>query len=76
MVKIKNIRVVDGRIYMDCYMDGIEEDHFTMVMDAEDLKVEKCSLNDPSIYARQAADKIRELAEKGPLPSEALSVWC
>ena len=76
MVKIKNITVINGKIYMDCYMDGIEENHFTMVMDAESLSVEKTSLDYPSIYAKQAADKIRELAEKGPLPAEALSVWC
>ena len=76
MVKIKNIEVRNGKIYMDCYMDGIDDEHFTMVMDASDYRVERTSLNRPSLYARQAAAKIRELGSRGSLPREAVSVWC
>ena len=76
MVTIKNILVSDGSISADCYKEGQEEDYFSLVIDANTFDIRKCSLNFPSIYAGQAAAKLEQLSKPGPLPQEAISVWC
>lgn len=76
MVKIKNISLNDGLISMDCYKEGNLDDYFHLVIDAESFDVVSTTLNQPSIYLSQAVAKIMSLAQQGPLPSEAVSVWC
>ena len=77
MVTMKNIRMVDNQIWMDCYKEGKEEGYFSLVVDSRTYEIVSCSLERPSIYARQAATKIAELGSKSQrLPAEAKSVWC
>lgn len=77
MVTMKNIRLVDNQIWMDCYKEGKEEGYFSLVVDSRTYEIVSCSLERPSIYARQAVAKIAELNNAGSgLPTEAKSVWC
>lgn len=77
MVTMKNIRIVENQILLDCYKEGKEERYFSLVVDSRTYEIVSCSLERPSIYARQAAAKIAELCgENTKLPVEAMSVWC
>lgn len=77
MVTMKNIRVVENQILMDCYKEGKEEGYFSLVIDSRTYEIVSCSLERPSIYARQAAWKIAELCgQSAELPAEAKVVWC
>ena len=77
MVTMKNIRIVEHQILMDCYKEGKEEGYFSLVVDSRTYEIVSCSLDRPSIYARQAAAKIAELCKGNEeLPAEAKSVWC
>ena len=76
MVTMKNIRLVDNQIWMDCFKEG-KEGYFSLAVDSRTYEIVSCSLEQPSIYARQAAAKIAELRSKSlELPAEAKSVWC
>ena len=77
MVTMKNIRIKDNRILMDCYKEGKEEGHFSLVINAQTYEIIFSSLERPSIYCRQVVSKIAELHRKNHvLPTEARSVWC
>lgn len=76
MVKIKNIFVDGNTISMDCYKEGDMNKHFHLVIDAITFDVISTTLSHPSIYLRQAVKKIVALSQSGPLPEEAISVWC
>lgn len=76
MVTMKNITVTESGISMDCYKEGDRNKHFYMLLDSTTFDILECSLEEPSIYARQAAIKIAELSTKGKLPDNATSVWC
>lgn len=77
MVTMKNIRIVENQIMMDCYKEGKEEGYFSLAVDSRTYEIVSCSLERPSIYARQAAAKIAELCGKdAELPAEAKTVWC
>lgn len=76
MVKIKNIKLNDGLISMDCYKEGNYNEYFHLIVDADNFEVISTTLSRPSIYSRQAVAKVMSLAQQGPLPNEAVSVWC
>lgn len=76
MVSMRNITVKENGIYMDCYKEGDSSKHFSMLLDSATFDILECSLEEPSIYARQAALKIAELSTKGELPDNATSIWC
>lgn len=76
MVKMKNITLIDGKISMDCYKEGDSENHFHLIVDANTFEVISTTLSRPSIYSRQAVQKIMALFKEGTLPEEAISVWC
>lgn len=76
MVTMKNIKLKENGISMDCYKEGDSSKYFSMLLDPTTFEIIECSLQEPSIYARQAALKIAELSSKGELPSNATSVWC
>lgn len=48
---------MDNRIWIDCYKEGIESGYFTLVLDAQIYEAVSCSLEKPSIYARQAVNR-------------------
>lgn len=77
MVAMKNIVQSGNTISLDCFKENDENKHFTLVLDATTCDIISSSLTSYSIYARQAAIKIKELlAGSEPLPSEAISWWC
>ncbi len=77
MVTMKNIRIIENQIWMDCYKEGAVEGHFSLVIDALTYEIVSSSLELPSIYSRQAAMKIAEICKKEKtLPMEAKAVWC
>ena len=78
MVTIRNIRIKENRILLDCYKEGKEEGYFSLVIDAITYEIVSSSLEKPSIYARQAALKVQEFCEKGivEFPMEIKSTWC
>lgn len=76
MVKIRNINLNDGQISMDCYKEGNFNEHFHLIVNADNFEVISTTLSRPSIYSRQAVAKVMSLAQQGPLPKEAVSVWC
>lgn len=77
MVTMKNIRIKDNQILMDCYKEGKEEGHFTLIINAQTYEIIFSSLGRPSIYSRQVVLKIAELHRNNHvLPTEARSVWC
>ena len=61
MVTMKNIREEENKIWIDCYKEGVESEYFSLIIDAQTYEVVSCSLERPSIYARQAIPKIIEL---------------
>lgn len=76
MVVMKNITYTDGLISMDCYKEGIENEHFFVTINAYTNEIVTNTLGKPSIYVRQAVSKVLELHKSGELPSEAKSIWC
>ena len=77
MVTMKNIRIKDNQILMDCYKEGKEEGYFSLVINAQTYEIISSSLGRPSIYSRQVVSKIAELHRNNHiLPTEARSVWC
>ena len=77
MVTMKNIRIKENLIFLDCYKEGVEEGYFSLVVDAITYEIVSSSLEKPSIYASQAVLKIREICESGgEFPTELKSVWC
>lgn len=76
MVSMRNITERNNRITADCYKEGRAECYFSIVLDARTFEIIDCSLKHPGIYAGQAAAKLESLSKKGPLPGEAVSVWC
>lgn len=76
MVTMKNIARIKDTIFADCYKEGKQDKHFVLYVDASTFEIRECSLDKPSIYARQAAAKIAELVKQGVLPKDALSIWC
>ena len=77
MVTMKNIRIKDNQIWLDCYKEGLEEGYFSLVINAQTYEVIASSLERPSIYSRQAILKLKELLNTSSvLPTEAKSVWC
>ena len=77
MVTMKNIRIKDNQILMDCYKEGKEEGYFSLVINAQTYEIISSSLGRPSIYSRQVVSKIAELHRSNHiLPTEARSVWC
>ena len=74
MVRICNIFTDKGLISMDCYIDGYQNESFQLVLNAANYSVERTSLIYPNTYAMQVIDRIRELAKKGPMPKEAISI--
>lgn len=77
MVKLKNIKQSGTVVSADCYAEGKEEQHFHIIVDINEKRIIKNSLNERSVYATQAFYKIIRLLDSGrPLPSEASSTWC
>ena len=76
MVKIKNINLSEGLISMDCYKEGNLAEHFHLVVNADNFEIVSTTLSQPSIYSRQAIEKVKSLSQQGPLPKEAISMWC
>ena len=77
MVTMKNIRLINNQIIVDCYKEGREEGYFSLVINAQTYEIISSSLNRPSIYSRQVVSKIIELhGSNNPLPTEAKAVWC
>ena len=77
MVTMKNIRIQDNQILMDCYKEGQEEGYFSLIINAQTYDIVFSSLGRPSIYSRQVVSKIVELHKNNhSLPSEAKAVWC
>ena len=77
MITMKNIHVKDNQILVDCYKEGCEDGYFSLVIDASTYEIISSSLDRPSIYARQAVLKIKELCENcEELPKEAKAIWC
>ena len=77
MVTMKNIRMKDNQIWLDCYKEGLEEGYFSLVINAQTYEIISSSLDRPSIYSRQVVLKIVELLSiNSVLPTEAKSVWC
>lgn len=76
MVKMQNILQNGNKISMDCYKEGEKAKHFNLVIDASTYAILSTSSESKSIYAKQAAKKISELASLGSLPTEAISIWC
>jgi len=75
MIRICNILTDSGLISMDCYIEGHQDERFQLVLNAANYSVERTSLIYPNTYAMQAIDRIRELAKKGPIPKETVSIW-
>ena len=77
MVTMKNIRIKDNQILIDCYKEGKEEGYFSLIINAQTYEIIFSSLGRPSIYSRQVVSKIAELHKNNYiLPTEARSVWC
>lgn len=77
MVIVKNIKLIDNLITMDCYKEGLEDGYFSMVVDAKTYQIISSSLGKPSIYSQQVVSKIIELRKNNQeLPSEIKCVWC
>lgn len=77
MVTMKNIRIEDDQILMDCYKEGLDEGYFSLVINAQTYEIIYSSLDRPSIYSRQVVSKIAELRKTNEvLPAEVKSVWC
>ncbi|MBQ9119249.1 MAG: hypothetical protein IJY09_04210 [Lachnospiraceae bacterium] len=77
MVTMKNIRIEDNQIFIDCYKEGLEEGYFSLVINNQTYEIIYSSLDRPSIYSRQVVSKIVELRKVSyALPTEAKSVWC
>ena len=77
MVTMKNIKRNGDTIYLDCFKENKEEEHFSLVLDATSCEIVSCSLVAYSIYAKQAAFKIKTILDSDEeLPTEASSWWC
>ena len=77
MVTMKNIKRTGDTIYLDCFKENKEENHFSLVLDAVSCDIISSSLTSYSIYAKQAALKIKKiLAANEELPTETSSWWC
>lgn len=75
MVRISNILTESGLISMDCYMEGVQDNSFRLVLNAGNYSVEKTTLIYPNTYAMQVIDRIRELGTKGRIPEETITIW-
>lgn len=76
MLKLKNIKIIGTDLFVDCYPEGSENEHFSLVINIISKKITKNSLNRRNMYVMQALYKIIQLLNTGnELPKEASSVW-
>ena len=77
MIFIKNIREIDYIVAADCYIEGIETEHFYLEIDVLTMEIVANTLGEMNAYVFHAMQKLKELVLSGNnLPTTAMSMWC
>lgn len=77
MVTMKNIENNGDIITMNCYVEGDQNNSFSLAIDAHTFDIIKSSAAGNEFYARQARNRIWLIWEENQkLPEETCAVWC
>ena len=76
MVKMRNIRLVDGLVYMHCLIEGKEDNYFDLCIDPVKKIIISTTQDSIDVYALQAANRIyRIYGEEESIPETASACW-
>jgi hypothetical protein len=74
MVKMKNIKQEGHLVHFDGYIDGHEDEHFTMTVDLNDSSKSVASIGKNGYTGMAMMAIMFELAREGKLPSELVAM--